>query len=76
MEPATTIIEKLGGPTKVARAIGVHRVRVHCWRKPRSKGGTGGNIPHWHVSALLAYARERGIELSEKDFAPHVMEAA
>jgi hypothetical protein len=70
MEPAQTIIRKLGGPSAVAKAVGVHRTRVSNWARPRALGGTGGAVPHWHVSKLLEYARATGADLSEADFAP------
>lgn len=64
MEPASTIIKLLGGPTKVAAIASVHRVRVSNWMRPKEKGGTGGRIPQNHIPALLAAARARGIEVS------------
>ncbi|MDG2570621.1 hypothetical protein P7L87_23970 [Vibrio parahaemolyticus] len=74
MEPANTIIKLLGGPTRVAEAVNVHRTRVHSWMRPREKGGTGGVIPHWHVPKLLAFAQKKGVKLKRTDFAPqHVV---
>lgn len=70
MEPARTIIRKLGGPNKVSEVAGVHRTRVSNWARPKEAGGTGGNIPFKHVPALLAHAREIGVDLSANDFLP------
>lgn len=70
MEPASRIIDLLGGPTRVAEIVGVHRTRVSNWKRPRDVGGTGGIIPHWHVSKLLEAARENNVELEPHDFAP------
>ena len=71
MEPAASIIAKLGGVTVVARALNVNIARVTAWRRPRGRSsGTGGAIPHWHVARLLEFARERGVPLSPLDFAP------
>lgn len=70
MEPATRIIELLGGPTRVAEIVGVHRTRVSNWKRPRDAGGTGGVIPHWHVAKLLKAAHESGVDLEPQDFAP------
>jgi hypothetical protein len=61
MEPASTIITKLGGPSKVAAIVGVHPTRVSNWKRPKSVGGTGGRIPQNHHRALLRAAQERGI---------------
>lgn len=70
MEPARTIITKLGGPKAIADELGIHRTRVSNWARPRTKGGTGGTVPHWRVANLLEMARKKGIELSEADFTP------
>jgi hypothetical protein len=76
MEPANSIITALGGPTAVARAIGVHRTRVSMWKAPREKGGTNGIIPHWQVPKVLKMAEEIGVPLSREDFAPMPQGAA
>ncbi|MFC0482491.1 hypothetical protein [Gellertiella hungarica] len=43
---------------------------VMRWRMPKEKGGTGGVVPHWHIPAILAAARERDIDVGPLDFAP------
>lgn len=68
MEPAKTIISKLGGAAIVAQAAGVHRTRVYGWMREKQKGGTGGSIPLKAAMKLLPYAREKGIPLSSDDF--------
>jgi hypothetical protein len=70
MEPADSIIQKLGGPSEVAKIVGVHRTRVSNWKRPRNRGGTGGRVPQNHIPALLAYARDNGIGLGPADFIP------
>ncbi len=75
MEPAHTIIRRLGGPNKVAAIAGVHRTRVSNWKRSKDDGGTGGMIPFKHVPALLAAAREQGVELNAEDFLPQQAEA-
>ena len=70
MEPARTIIDRFGGPTKVASIAGVHRTRVSNWARKKEDGGTGGVIPFKHVPALLAAAKEQGVDLSTDDFLP------
>ena len=78
MEPAASIIERFGGPTKVAALLGVHRTRVHNWKATR--GGTGGLIPQRYHVRLLEEARRAGIPLTANDFlarpAPQSGEAA
>lgn len=68
MEPAQTIIRKLGGPSAVAEVVGVHRTRVSAWQRPRDSGGTNGRVPQGHIQKLLRFAKERDIPLSAEDF--------
>lgn len=70
MEPASTIIGRFGGVTKVAELAGVTRVRVSNWKRPKSVGGTGGRVPQSHHVKLLAAAERLGIELTAADFLP------
>lgn len=67
MEPASTIIERLGGPTAVARKLGVHRVTVSKWKRSRKAGGTGGSIPQRHHRAILKAAKEANAPISADD---------
>lgn len=76
MEPATHIINLLGGPNKVATIAGVHRTRVSNWKRPKEDGGTGGVIPFKHVPSLLAAAKDMGVELSTDDFLPKMEKAS
>jgi hypothetical protein len=76
LEPAASIIERLGGPQVVARHLGIHPTRVTAWRRPRgSSSGTGGMVPHWRIPALLELARQQGVPMSELDFAPVLNQA-
>lgn len=70
MEPARTIIDRLGGPNLVAGIAGVHRTRVSNWCRPKEAGGTGGLVPLKHIPILIDAARDRGIDLSADDFLP------
>lgn len=70
MEPAHTIIEKLGGEAAVSAATGTSYTAPYRWQHPREKGGTGGVIPQKHIPALLRLAVEQGIDLSPADFFP------
>lgn len=75
MEPAKHIIYALGGPSEVSRIVAVHRTRVSNWMRRKEDGGSGGIIPFKHVPALIAAAKQKGVELSADDFLP-VQEAA
>ena len=68
MEPAHTIIKKLGGEAVVAKVTGTAFTAPYRWQHSRSKGGCDGRIPQKHVPLLLAYAREQGIELTAEEF--------
>ncbi|RJO66928.1 MAG: hypothetical protein C4523_10560 [Myxococcales bacterium] len=73
LEPANSVIEKLGGPEKAAEAAGVHVTRARRWRLPKNpanpkNGGTGGIIPSTHQQPLLDWARAHNIELTPEDF--------
>lgn len=68
MEPARTIVKRLGGPKAISGLVGVHRTRVSNWMRPRAVGGTGGAIPQKYHRQLLECAAEKGIDLSAEDF--------
>ena len=57
------VIERFGGVSKLADALGhKHPSTVSEWRRRKS-----GNIPAEHQKAVLAAARDRGIELTADD---------
>lgn len=70
MNIAASIIEKCGGPKVVAAMCGVDVSRVHRWKYPPERGGSGGIIPAPHQITLLREARARGIPLTPADFFP------
>ena len=70
MNPASQIIEKLGGEAKVAEITGLAFTAPYRWQHDRSKGGTGGLIPQSHHRVLLDYAQQNGIPLSSDEFLP------
>lgn len=71
MEPAHSIITKLGGPSKVANYVGVHRTRVSNWMRSKEQGGTGGTIPARHFHRVMQMANEMGVEVDVMVFVPH-----
>lgn len=70
MEPASSIIHKLGGEAVVAQSLGTAFTAPYRWQYSKEKGGTDGLIPQKHHPALLALAREQGTDLSAEDFLP------
>ncbi len=70
MEPASTIIKKLGGEADVAKVCGVASNAPYRWQYAREKGGTGGSIPQRHHRTLLDYAKAKRVSLRADDFLP------
>lgn len=68
MEPANKIITALGGPTEVAKILGVHRTRVSMWKAPKEKGGTDGLIPMWHAVKLFKIAKDADLDITASSF--------
>lgn len=69
LDPARSVIAKIG-IEKVSEITGKHVSRVYRWMYPKGRGGTGGLIPQADQPAILSYANENGIELTERDFFP------
>lgn len=68
LEPAKTVIEKIGGADAVAKVTGRDVSRVYRWMYPRERGGTGGVIPHPEARKLLEHAAANDIALAPGDF--------
>lgn len=68
LEPASTVIAKIGGVDVAAKVTGKHVSRIYRWTYPREKGGTGGVIPHDDATKLLKHASEHKLELTAADF--------
>lgn len=68
LEPAKSIIGKLGGPQKVAKITGRDVSRVYRWMYPADRGGAGGVIPHAEARKLLEHARTNDVALSPEEF--------
>lgn len=68
LDPAKTVLTKIGGVDVAARVTGKHVSRVYRWTYPREKGGTGGVVPHDDATKLLEYAKANGIALDAGDF--------
>lgn len=68
LEPARSVIEKIGGVDAVATVTGKHVSRIYRWTYPRNRGGTGGVVPHDDATKLLIHAEKKGIALRASDF--------
>lgn len=67
---AQNIIEKFGGPHKLAKLLKLHVSRVYRWTYPKSRGGTDGVIPSRHQLKILKIGRKNNIKVNPKDFFP------
>ncbi|AQX28208.1 MULTISPECIES: hypothetical protein [unclassified Bartonella] len=67
-EPAYTIIQYLGGVTKVARILHKCKGAVYRITYPKKRGGSNGLFPATYQIQLLHYARKNNIDLRSDDF--------
>lgn len=70
MEPASSIIRKLGGEAVVSDITGTAYTAPYRWQHEREKGGTGGLIPQRYHRTLLDYAHKKRITLKSDEFLP------
>jgi hypothetical protein len=70
MQPATTVIARLGGPRKVAKLANTTPTVPYHWRLPVARHGTDGRIPQRYHRLLLAYAKAHRIPLTAADLLP------
>lgn len=70
LDPARSIIARLGGVDAVAQITKKSRTRVFRWMYPADRGGTGGLIPQREIPKLLDEAKDRKIKLTPADFMP------
>lgn len=66
LEPAFSVLERLGGKSCVAAELDVAASTLSRWCQP-VPAGTGGVIPQRHWPALLAFAKKQQVELSLSD---------
>lgn len=76
MEPASRIIEKLGGVAVVSKITKTASTAPYRWQHSREKGGTDGLIPQRYHRVLLDFANENKIELTAEEFLPERENAA
>jgi hypothetical protein len=72
MEPAASIINRLGGALNVAGVLGLSKSAPGKWLIDRRDGGSGGMIPQRHIEPLIRYARSQRIRLGPADFYPQL----
>jgi hypothetical protein len=69
LDPARSIIDRLGGAHAVAAMTGRHVTRVRRWTYPRERRGSDGVIPLPEAMKIIEQAPARGITgLTMEDF--------
>lgn len=66
LEPAYSVVERLGGKTIVAERLKVNKSTLSRWCQPVPQG-TGGMIPQRHWPHLLALANASGVPLQVQE---------
>jgi hypothetical protein len=66
LEPAYTLIERLGGKSAVAGALNLDKSTLSRWCKP-APGGTGGLIPQRYWPQLIEMGRQQGVVVAVRE---------
>lgn len=69
LDPAYTVVERLGGKSAVAQQLGLSKAQMTRWCAPADAGGTGGVIPQKYWPQLLQMARLQKVRLTVKELA-------
>jgi hypothetical protein len=67
LDPARTVVAKLGGVRATARVLQLNPSAVSRWMVGRDRKGTGGAVPLKHWQTLLNYAKQQHIKLTFND---------
>lgn len=67
LDPAYTVISKIGGYRPTARMLGISPSAVLRWTLPAQLQGSGGAIPQRHWQAILNYAKQNKLGISLRD---------
>jgi hypothetical protein len=67
LNPTQVAIQVFGSPLRLTRAIGAPKSAPFRWLAPRLERGEQGDIPVAQIRKILTAARERALELSERD---------
>lgn len=68
LEPAYTVIERLGGKRSVANRLLINKSTVSRWCQPKPYG-TGGVIPQRYWQQLIGMAQDKHVVLTLGDLA-------
>lgn len=67
LNPAQVAIRVFGSPQRLTRAIGAPKSAPFRWLAPRRGRGDTGDIPVTQIRRILEVAKERGLDVSERD---------
>ena len=68
LEPAYSVIQRLGGKSEVAERLNLDKSTLSRWCQPRPEG-TGGMIPQRHWPELMKLAREKKVRIKIEELA-------
>jgi len=68
LNPAYTVIEKLGGKSAVAEYLGLDKSTLSRWCQDKP-AGTGGIVPQRYWPQLIEMAREQRVRIGVKELA-------
>jgi hypothetical protein len=68
LEPAYTVIERLGGKSSVAEHLRLDKSTLSRWCQPKPVG-TGGVIPQRYWQQLLEMARDKDVVITLEELA-------
>jgi hypothetical protein len=68
LDPAKSVIDKIGGVETAAAVTGKHISRIYRWMYSTARGGTGGFVPHADAVKLLDHAKQNDLPLAAEDF--------
>lgn len=68
LDPAFTVIEKLGGKATVAEHLELDKSTLSRWCQPKPMG-TGGLIPQRYWPQLIEMARDQRVRITLKELA-------
>lgn len=63
MSPADYVISVFSGVRATARALDCDHSTISRWRKARSEGGTGGEIPTRRIRQIIGAAAKLGLHV-------------
>lgn len=67
LNPTQVAILVFGSARRLSLAIGVRSSAPFCWLEQRQGRNEAGDIPVPRIREILAVAKQKGLELSERD---------